>query len=47
MLSKLPEDADLVILDFAMNDLQRAGTLDHPERRALERIMRRILSLPR
>ncbi|GAX73477.1 hypothetical protein CEUSTIGMA_g929.t1 [Chlamydomonas eustigma] len=46
VLSQMPEGVDLVILDFGINDYQSGEKLDHPERRALERIIRKILSLP-
>ena len=47
VLHRLPEDADLVILDFGINDFQKGDTLIHPERQAFERILRRALSLPK
>ncbi len=47
MLPRLPEDADLVLFDFGINDFQQSEKLNHPERHALERMMRRVLSLPR
>jgi hypothetical protein len=47
VLTRLPEDSDLVIMDFGINDFQQASKLNHPERQAFERIMRRALALPR
>lgn len=47
VLHRLPEDADLVILDFGINDFQKGDALIHPERQAFERILRRALSLPK
>ncbi|KAL4422279.1 hypothetical protein ABPG75_008476 [Micractinium tetrahymenae] len=40
---EVPQDADLVILEFNMND---GGPLDSPMRRAHERLVRKILNLP-
>ncbi len=47
MLERLPEDADLAIIDFAVNDFAKADTLNHPERQAFERILRRVMALPK
>eukprot|EP00798_Chlamydomonas_sp_ICE-L_P030736 gene30736-35772_t len=43
VLQKVPEDADLVIIDFGVNDVQQLDKLSHPERHAYERILRTIL----
>ena len=44
-LQHLPEDVDLVIIDFSVNDYIDSHLLSHPERHAYERILRRLLSL--
>jgi hypothetical protein len=43
VLQHLPEDADLVFLDFGVNDYMNGDQMDHPERKAMERIMRYVL----
>jgi hypothetical protein len=40
VLQKTPQDVDLFLIDFAVNDYSSADRLSHPERHAYERILR-------
>ncbi|KAG1663016.1 hypothetical protein FOA52_016031 [Chlamydomonas sp. UWO 241] len=46
-LQHLPEDVDLVVLDFGVNDGVDQNHLSHPERHAYERILRHALTRER
>eukprot|EP00798_Chlamydomonas_sp_ICE-L_P019820 gene19820-26505_t len=45
MLQKTPEDVDLVMVDFGVNDYQASNFFSHPERHAYERILRHFLAI--
>ncbi|GAX73476.1 hypothetical protein CEUSTIGMA_g928.t1 [Chlamydomonas eustigma] len=46
VLQHLPEDVDMIIIDFGCNDYMESKYFSHPERHAYERILRAILSRP-
>eukprot|EP00798_Chlamydomonas_sp_ICE-L_P016900 gene16900-23176_t len=45
-LQHVPDDVDLIVMDFGVNDYQVSDYVSHPERHAFERMLRTFLRMP-